>query len=248
MAASNKIILKPTQIAYIKANFYTKTNRELADYLGLKLTTLRTRCYNLGLKRMDLEYWTKEQVTYLKKYYKRIGDTEIAATFNKKYHKNKGWSKKHIEKKRRYLNLKRTPQQRQQIKQRNIEKGMFKMCPVKAWQTRGGAAPEKTIKIWLVAGTPQKFIKINTQFIKLSRYNWEQHYNKKARKGYCIIFKDGNTMNCEVENLQRITRKENILRNSTQYHQLPEELKTVIKLNNKLKKLINNDNATRKSA
>lgn len=239
--APNKIELTQNQIDYIKANFFKKTNKELANDLGLRLTTLRTRCYAMGLKRMELEYWTKEQITYLKKYYRRIGDTELASIFNKKWHKNKGWDKKHIEKKRRYLGLKRTPAERKAIKQRNIKKGMFKMCTVKGWKTRGTAAKEGDVKVWLVRGVPHKFIKINNRFIKLARYNWEKYHNKKVRKGYCITFKDNDTMNCEPENLLRITQKQNALRNSQGFYSLPKDLQKAIKTVNLINKQLNNE-------
>lgn len=246
--APNKITLTPEQITYLKANFHSKTNQQLAEALGLKITMLRTRCYEMGLKRFEMEYWTKEQITYLKRYYRTIGDTELASLFSKKWHKNKGWSKKHIEKKRRYLKLKRTPHQRAAIKQRNISKGMFKNCVVNSWITRGGASPELTVRIWPVANIKHKHIKVNGKFIKLAKYNWEQFHEKKVRKGYCIVFKDGDPMNCNPKNLQRITRKENVLRNSTQYHKLSEQTKRIIQLNNKLKKIVKNGNSTQKSA
>lgn len=244
----NKIVLTEDQIAYIKANFFQKTNRELAEHLGLKLTTLRTRCYEMGLKRMELEYWTKEQVTYLKKYYRKMGDTEIAAYFDKKYNKNKGWTKRHIEKKRRYLKLKRTPAEQKAIQKRNTKNGMFKMCPVKAWETRGTVAKEGDVRIWPVSGVNHKHIKINGTFVKLARYNWEQFHNKKVRKGYCITFIDGDPLNCNPENLERITMKQNVLRNASQYHILPEPTKRIIQLKNKLQKTIKNDTTAKQSA
>ena len=233
-----KIELTKEQKEYVKSNYNSKTNAEMAEYLGLKITTFRTLCYKMGYKRMELEYWTKEQVTYLKKYYKTIGDTEIAANFNKKYHKNKGWNKRHIEKKRRYLGLKRTAEQRKNIQKRNTKNGMFKNCVVKAWKTRGGPAPEGEIRIWSISGVNQKFRKTGNTFVKLARYNWEKFHNKKVRKGYCIVFKDENPMNCEPSNLERITLKENAYRNSSKFHLLPEKTKTVIKLKNKLNKTI----------
>jgi hypothetical protein len=51
-----------------------------------------------------------------------------------------------------------------------------------------------------------------------------------------VIFKDGNKQNIVIDNLQLITRKENMLRNSIQ--QYPEELITTLKLVSKLKKTI----------
>jgi len=55
-------------------------------------------------------------------------------------------------------------------------------------------------------------------------------------RGMVIIFKDGNSMNCELSNLEMITMKDNMLRNS--YATIPEDLREIVKLKNKLTKKI----------
>lgn len=70
----------------------------------------------------------------------------------------------------------------------------------------------------------------------LHRYNWEQKYGP-IPKDKILWFKDGNFLNADVENLELITRKDSVLRNSI--HNLPEELKKTIKLKNQLTKTIN---------
>lgn len=56
-------------------------------------------------------------------------------------------------------------------------------------------------------------------------------------EGMVVTFLDGNRQNFEIENLALITMAENANRN--QIHHYPEELKSVIKTLNKLKKKIN---------
>ena len=46
----------------------------------------------------------------------------------------------------------------------------------------------------------------------LHRYIWKQH-NGEIPKGMLVVFKDGNQMNCSIDNLELITRKENMQRN-----------------------------------
>ena len=73
------------------------------------------------------------------------------------------------------------------------------------------------------------------QFIRLSKANWialhvhlwKQHHGE-IPKGFIIVFKDNNPMNCIIENLEAITRVENMRRNT--YHRYPTELKRTIKL------------------
>ena len=113
---SGRLIWTDDMISFLKINFLNMTNQQLADALGLKLTKVREKCYELGLKRMELEFWSKEQVDFLLAYYEIMGDVEIAEIFNQLYAKKKGWTFKHIEKKRRYLKLRRTRTQVKKIK------------------------------------------------------------------------------------------------------------------------------------
>ncbi len=64
---------------------------------------------------------------------------------------------------------------------------------------------------------------------------WELH-NGKIPKNHVVVFKDGNTQNCIIENLECISRVELMNRNTI--HQYPEELKETIRLKNKINKKI----------
>ena len=83
------------------------------------------------------------------------------------------------------------------------------------------------------------------QYIKLSdcnwqllnRYTWEQH-NGPIPKGLIVVYKDGNYLNNDINNLMLLTKKENMARNTIQ--RFPTELQSLIKLNCKLNKKIKN--------
>lgn len=121
----NKITLTEAQTNFLKENWQTMTNKQLAAALGLNLTRTRTELYNLGLKRMELEYWTDQQIKYLRENFRRIGDKELAEIFNTKYPKQKSWKSHHIQKKMSYLGLKRNKLDWFLIKERNRENGSF---------------------------------------------------------------------------------------------------------------------------
>lgn len=74
----------------------------------------------------------------------------------------------------------------------------------------------------------------------LQREVWEQH-NGPIPDGMIIAFKDGDSMNCDIDNLFMISREENMVRNSI--HRYPEEIVATIRtrqmLNNRIKKLQN---------
>jgi len=231
----NKIILEDHEKEFIKANFYKMTNRQLADALGLKLTKLRGFAYEMGLKRMKMQYWTPQQVKFLKANYQAIGDTELAEIFEVKWHKEKGWTKKHIEKKRRYLKLKRTAAQRKRIKHRNTQMGRFAECAKKRWETTG-VAPIGEKRIWKRIKTHDiVVIKTKSGFVHYNRWLWEHHYGA-VPEGMNVVNMSKEPLNYGIEDLKLLTDAENIARNW--HNRYPAELKRSILKVNKLKRTL----------
>jgi hypothetical protein len=65
---------------------------------------------------------------------------------------------------------------------------------------------------------------------------FETHWNLKLKPGENVVFKDGNTANFSIENLECITNVELMKRNTIQ--RFPAELKTQMVKNSRLKKII----------
>jgi DNA-binding CsgD family transcriptional regulator len=76
----------------------------------------------------------------------------------------------------------------------------------------------------------------NAKWVLAHRYFWEQAYGP-VPDNHIVVFKDGNTHNYALENLEMISYEENMRRNSIQNY--PKEIKEVIRLNAKLTKTIN---------
>lgn len=92
-------------------------------------------------------------------------------------------------------------------------------------------------------GRTYQYIKIkDSHWELLQRYTWEQA-NGKIPKGCIVIFLDGNYLNCNLSNLQLISRKENMLRNTIQRY--PAELQELMKLTSKLKRKTNGKQQTK---
>ncbi|WP_110947069.1 HNH endonuclease signature motif containing protein [Pseudomonas bohemica] len=64
---------------------------------------------------------------------------------------------------------------------------------------------------------------------------WEEH-NGEVPAGHLVVFKDRNTQNIEIGNLELVTRAENMRRNTI--HRYPPELKSTIRQLGKLKRAI----------
>lgn len=65
---------------------------------------------------------------------------------------------------------------------------------------------------------------------------WEEK-NGKVPDDHAVVFKDGNTLNCVIENLECISRVELMKRNSI--YNYPEELIRAIQLKNAIKRKVN---------
>lgn len=120
-----KILFSEDDIKFIKDNFKSMTNQQIADCLGLKKTIVRMKAYELGLQRMQPEYWCNEAIEFLIKNYRTIGNVEMCRIFSEKFPKVKGWTTSHIDKKLEQLNLKRTKLDWYNIKERNRDNGSF---------------------------------------------------------------------------------------------------------------------------
>lgn len=84
-------------------------------------------------------------------------------------------------------------------------------------------------------GCHYKYIRVAVAKWELyHRHVWEQA-NGKIPAGHVIRFKDGDQMNCEVSNMEIISRGENMDLNTI--HRYPDELKKAIKRISKIEKL-----------
>ena len=109
-----------------------------------------------------------------------------------------------------------------------VEKTMFKK----------GNKPMNTQPIGTIhqrkdtGGKMYLYIKLaDSKWEQLNRYTWEQH-NGPIPKGMVVVYKDGNYLNNDINNLLMITKKENMARNTIQ--RLPKELQQVMRLKCKL--------------
>lgn len=223
----NKIKFTSGQRLFLKENYAIMTNKQLADALGLRLTRVRMELYSMGLKRMELQYWTDEQTKFLTDNYREFGDTELAEIFEVKWHKPKGWTKKHIEKKRRYLKLKRTAAERKKIHKRNTAMGRWSECAKKRWATTG-QAPIGEKRIWFTPDNhPFVVIKTKNGFVHYNRWLWEKEKGKiPPGMNVCIFSSD--PLDYTIKDLKLLTNAELSARNSKR--RIPSEFKETQKL------------------
>lgn len=225
----SKTIWTHEMIAFIKDNWQCMTNAEIAEVLGLNHAVVRAKTIELGFKRIEMEYWTKEQIAFLKTHYKTIGDIELSQIFNSKWKKNKPWTLKHIEKKRMYLKLRRSPAELKVIRQRNKLNGCWKNTTT--WKTRG-EAPLGTVKIW----KGKEYIKRDDGYHSLGRSTWETTYGM-IPPGMNIVKLNPQLPASDITNLEMITNEQLAARNTIA--RFPADVRKTIYLLSKLNKKLN---------
>jgi len=104
------------------------------------------------------------------------------------------------------------------------------------WQTKYDGCISERID---AEGRIYKYIRIELRkWIPLHVKNW-MDVNGPVPVGHIVIFKDASAPDRErIENLELISRQENLYRN--RLHQYPKDLQGVIKLKNKLQKILKN--------
>lgn len=194
------------ELNLLKRHHADQTAKQLAELLGWKIHQVREVLYSLGIYKIRLEYWSKEAVQFLKNNYRSMGDKEIAHKLESVQQKEKGWTLKHVEKKRLYLGLKRSPSDLIAIKKRNIIIGCWKDSNQKMWAKRG-VFPEGTIRYQRMGNDYRPVIKEDGRFIPYSNHRYRQLHGD-IPKGMNAVFLDGNQYNLDDSNIGLISDAE----------------------------------------
>lgn len=213
MGKTTKINWTEEMLSFIRANFGQMDAKPMAAALKVSLHSLRVQYYSMGLKRIEMEYWTEKQVKFLRENYKLKGDLELSKIFQLKWPKNKEWTIKHIEKKRNYLSLHRTKGQLAAIKERHKASGVYINGSVKTWNTRG-KSPEGDIRYWrTLTGRMVPYIKVKGSYIHYGRHRWETLHGT-IPGGMNVVFADRDSHNLRDDNLILISNAELSKKNS----------------------------------
>lgn len=116
------------------------------------------------------------------------------------------------------------------------QKGTFKKGNLPKQTLYDGAI---TIRYMGTEQQPYKYIRTSLAKWQLLHHKTWSDAHGPVPRGMIVSFRDGNTMNCDLNNLKLLSRAENMQRNSI--HRYPPEIKRAMHLNNKLKKLIEHE-------
>lgn len=125
-------------------------------------------------------------------------------------------------------------------------KGWYAPGCEKGWFKKGGDPPNTLYDGAITIrhnhkdrlSRPYKYIRISeAKWIPYHQYLWRKHFGEIPSK-HIVVFKDGDTMNCVIENLELITMQENLNRNRN----YEKGVKTFINSPKRIAFLISRDN------
>jgi hypothetical protein len=200
------------------------------------------------------KYWTDSEIQELKKIYPDNYTADVAKHFNISINKVYSIANRHgLKKSDNFLKMELSRQaerlkiigQKSWFKVGNISHNKGKKMPADVYNRcsktmfKKGATPHNTKHDGYERITVDGYVEIRIKkgvFKLKHRIIYEQHYGS-IPKGMYVVFKDRNKLNFNIDNLELITKKEHMARNTIQ--RFPKELKEVIFINSKLKRKIN---------
>lgn len=235
----------------MRKHYPTMRAHELSELFGMPYRKIKAKAANMKLSkvktynRIQLKWttWPPAKLKWFKKLYATTTNADLSFIFE--------ISKSTILKAGKALGLEKAPEM--------FKSGQFKpgQEPANKGKTMSSEVREKVRHTWYKKGHKPKNTLydgairqrkdsrtgITYKYIRLSEGNWEllhrhvwrQHNpDQELKTEDYIRFKDGNSLNCDIGNLELITRKENMNRNTI--HRYPSEVKQVIRRISKLDK------------
>jgi len=221
---------------FLRANYRTMTNSELAAAIGRSESSVVWQLVKMKLNRGRVFIWTQEQIEQIRTEAKVMTRRQLAEKYGCNIFNIKALFRKHS------ISTGRNGHFNKGIVPPNKGKKM-----PEGWggatRFKKGQRPHNCLNVGDVIvrkyfdGHRYKWVKIGEPNLwrPLSHQVYEQQRGE-IPKGYFITFLDGNTMNCQPENLKLESKQEHMARNTIA--RFPPELISTIFLLNKFKRKV----------
>lgn len=205
---------------YLRDHIETLTNEELARALNRSVSSIQTMASKeLGLKRSSAAYslrlketwkrregkWSEAEKQYLVDNWQTRTRSEMATALGRTPSAVKSMGEKE-------MGLKKTPEAIRAINKRSTSRSRYKKGQL-PYNTIYG--DDQTIRVRKNKNGPAyKWIRLGfKEWKQYHIYLWEQA-NGPVPDDRMVVFANGDQLDCRVENLEIITKRENWLRNS----------------------------------
>jgi hypothetical protein len=201
------------EVQYLRAHFANENNADIASHLGRSYGSIADKAQKLGLKK-SRAFWKDPEKTGWANLKKKGIDCRFKPGHKPWNANKKGWDAGG-----------RSHETRFRPGQKSVNA---------KWNGCITARKDKR-------GVTYLFIRVSLKkWIPLASAVWIA-FNGPIPKGYFVRFKNGNTLDCRIENLELVDRQQHMKKNSI--HNYPEEIVKTIQalnqLNQTIKKITN---------
>lgn len=175
-------------LPFILRNWKKFTAQEMGDKIGVSESYYRRYLYSLGLRKMNKNPWKIKELLFLKANYNRLENQELAIELDRTLDS--------VTAKLCQLKLKRHPSFLFKIRSKNAKEKGFANGYGDAVK---GRKQKQVGEKWIINGLWR--IKLGKgKIVKLHTYLWKEKHGE-IPKLHRIRFKDGDSLNCTIENL-----------------------------------------------
>jgi hypothetical protein len=232
------------ELEYLRSNYSQMTVAQIAKHLDRKLESVKSKASALRLRKRGPD-WSKAELEILEREYPNNRTEDIAtnlgrpiySVYNKAYDLGLRKSAEFMASEKSGIITKHNCdrigaasrfKKGQAPPNKGVRRPGWYSGRMKETQFKQGEMPHNHQPVGTI-GVMDGYKKIKLAEPKtwelLHRHVWIQH-NGPIPRGHAIVFKNGDRMNCEIENLECISRKELMLRNTL--HNFPEPVKSAI--------------------
>lgn len=209
-----KVVWTQQMIEYLKNNYENVRTQEIALKLNISISSVYNKAFSLGLKK-SLDF-IKEN--------------------SRENWKNNLKAQQNVYKKGR-VSENKGKKQHEFMSQESIERTKSTRFQKDHIPHNSKVDGDEVIRKYS-SGNEYLMIKLpqNRKLVYKHLWVWEST-NGEVPKGFNVVFKNGNTLDCRLENLEMLSNSELMSKNSMQ--RFPEELRQLIQLKGALKRQIN---------
>lgn len=257
--------MTPERIAFVQANWQQMTQLQMADEMGVSKYAVSRWMIANGLSVSKEEILRRRSIS-LKKHHAKTPHLHDDVIRDKYLELNIKQLARHIGKSHGYVRRRiadlglHLPEEliEQRKQESRLKKGNVPINKGKKWDEfmseqgqinsratmfKKGHIPHNAkeadgaISIRKYSdGKQYKSIRVSLGVWKMLHVHMWEQANGPLPDGHILIFKDGNSLNCTLDNIECISRVEHGIRCRQQYYSLPDELKEIVTLNYKIKK------------
>jgi hypothetical protein len=204
---------------FIRDNYQSMSNKAIGDAIGRTDASVTYQLVKMRLHRSNRKVWTRQELDKLRRLAPTNSDRALATHFDVSVTSIKCAIANHK------IKTRRTGYFRKGHRPWNfMTKGLLKSTPgMKRTQFKKGQLPRNTKHDGAITvrldhpkdrrGRPYKWIRVAIgKWVLYHRWVWEKKHGPVPR-GSMVIFKDGDSLNTKLANLQLITMADNARRN-----------------------------------